>query len=144
MFPDVEANPTSPSAVQILFDGGSRGNPGPGYGSYHIRFPDGRGETVRLDFGRQMTSNEAEYHTLLAALEDLVGRLQSEGRDPSEFTLEVGGDSTLVIAQVRGDWKARHPRMRALRDQVREWLRRFGGSSLERVPRAVVVRYLGH
>ncbi|MCS7179182.1 MAG: ribonuclease HI family protein [Anaerolineae bacterium] len=139
-----QTNPTPPPVIQILFDGGSRGNPGPGYGSYYLRFPDGRGETVRLDFGRQMTSNEAEYHTLLAALEDLAERLQSKGQDLSAFTLEVGGDSALVIAQVRGNWKARNPRMRALRDQVWEWLGRFGGYRLTRVPREVVFRYLGH
>ncbi len=137
-------SPEGRPVIRILFDGGSRGNPGPGYGSYHIRFPDGREETVHLDFGRPMTGNEAEYHTLLAALEDLVGRLRGDGRDLGEFALEIRGDSALVISQVRGDWKARDPRMRALRDRVREWLETFGGYRLERVPRGAVLRYLGH
>ncbi len=137
-------SPEGGPVIRILFDGGSRGNPGPGYGSYYIRFPDGRGETVRLDFGRRMTNNEAEYHTLLTALEDLSGRLQGEGRSPAEFTLEIRGDSVLVISQLAGDWKARNPRMRALRDRVREWLGQFGGYRLEWVPRGIVLRYLGH
>ncbi len=130
--------------IRILFDGGSRGNPGPGYGSYHIRFPDGREETVHLDFGRRMTGNEAEYRALLAALEDLLGRLQRDHLDPHAFTVDIWGDSALVIFQVRGDWKAHHPRMRALRDRARELLEAFGDHHLERVPRGVALRHLGH
>lgn len=130
--------------IRILFDGGSRGNPGPGYGSYRLRLPDGREETVHLDFGRRMTGNEAEYHTLLAALEDGVDRLRREGQDPARFTVEIRGDSALVIHQVNGNWKARNPRMRALRDRVREWLGHFGGYHLECVSRQVSVRSLGH
>lgn len=130
--------------IRILFDGGSRGNPGPGYGSYHIRFPDGREETVHLDFGGRMTGNEAEYQTLLAALEDLLGRLQRENLDPQSFTVDIRGDSALVIRQVRGDWKARHPRMRALRARVQELLGTFSGHRLERIPREIALRHLGH
>ncbi len=137
-------SPEGRPVIRILFDGGSWGNPGPAYGSYHIRFPDGREETVHRDFGRQMTGNEAEYRTLLAALEDLLGRLQRDHLDPRAFTLDIRGDSALVIRQVRGEWKARHPRMRALRDRVREQLERFGGYHLERVPRGVSLRRLGH
>lgn len=130
--------------IRILFDGGSRGNPGPGYGSYHIRVPDGREETVHLDFGRRMTGNEAEYRTLIAALEDVLRRLQREGLDPQAFVVDIRGDSALVILQVRGDWKARHPRMRALRERVWGLLGTFGGHRLERVPREIALRHLGH
>lgn len=130
--------------IRVLFDGGSRGNPGPGYGSYQIRFPDGREETVRLDFGQRMTGNEAEYRTLIAALEDVLRRLQREGLEPQAFVVDIRGDSALVILQVRGDWKACHPRMRALRERVWELLRAFGGHRLERVPREIALRRLGH
>jgi ribonuclease HI len=91
-----------------------------------------------------MTGNEAEYQTLLTALEDLLGRLQRDHLEPRAFTVDIRGDSALVIRQVRGDWKARHPRMRALRNRVREQLGRFGGYRLEQVPRGVSLRHLGH
>ena len=66
----------------IVFDGGSQGNPGPGYGSYQLaRAADGRKDLVRLDFGRDMTNNEAEYHTLIASLEGLLDRIQGAGQD---------------------------------------------------------------
>ncbi|MCA1724786.1 MAG: hypothetical protein LC748_11165 [Thermomicrobia bacterium] len=44
----------------IIFDGGARGNPGEGYGSYELRTGTHR-EIVRLTFGNNVTNNEAEY-----------------------------------------------------------------------------------
>jgi len=93
----------------LIFDGGSRGNPGPGYGSYALIKPTGSADlpelaepsalsarsadVVRLDFGARMTNNEAEYDTLIAALEDLIARITQAGRNPAEFSVEVRGDS---------------------------------------------------
>ena len=51
-----------PADYVLIFDGGSHGNPGPGYGSYAlVRASDEKQDLVRLDFGREMTNNEAEY-----------------------------------------------------------------------------------
>jgi ribonuclease HI len=140
----------------LVFDGGSMGNPGPGYGSYAlIRASDGApplpprgrgggGGVVRLDFGGAMTNNEAEYDTLIAGLSDLVQKLTDAKRSPSEFSIEVTGDSYLVINQVSGVWKAKDERMRARRNQVRELLNRFAGYRLGIQPRQESVRVLGH
>ena len=54
---------------------------------------------IRLDFGRGVTNNEAEYRTLAAALEDLVGRIQRAGRSPSDYSLLVHTDSQLMVGQ---------------------------------------------
>ncbi len=92
-----------PTDYTITFDGGSQGNPGPGYGSYALtRVSDGKTDLVRLDFGRAMTNNEAEYETLLAGLQALTERIEAAGRTPADFTVEVRGDSALVIHQVGG------------------------------------------
>ena len=144
----------------LIFDGGSRGNPGPGYGSYALIRPTGSADlpelaepsalsarsadVVRLDFGARMTNNEAEYDTLIAALEDLIARITQAGRNPAEFSVEVRGDSRLVINQVSGAWKARDERMRTRRDRVRELLDRFGSYELRLQPRQESVRLLGH
>ncbi len=129
----------------LVFDGGSLGNPGPGYGSYAlIRTSDGRKRVVRLDFSGQMTSNEAEYDTLIAGLSDLIQRLTEANQSPSEFSIEVRGDSSLVTNQVSGVWKARDERMRARRNQVRELLGRFAAYGLRLQPRQESVRILGH
>ena len=129
----------------LVFDGGSRGNPGWGYGSYAItRVQDGAQRVSRLHLGNGYTNNEAEYDSLIAALEDLTERIEQAGRQPEEFTLEVRGDSALVINQLNGRWKAQEPRMRQRRDQCLELLRRFAATDLKTQPREESVRILGH
>lgn len=126
----------------VVFDGGSRGNPGDGYGSYAIFDDKGAGHTTRLSFeSSPLTNNEAEYHTLLAALSDLHRRL---GRRASATTLKVLGDSQLVIRQVSGEWEAKDPRMQALRDEVLAELAKFKGYRLGHQPREETLRVLGH
>ena len=129
----------------LVFDGGSLGNPGPGYGSYAlVRVSDGEKRLVRLDFGGEMTNNEAEYGTLIAGLKDIIQRLTEAEQSPLEFSIEVRGDSSLVINQVSGVWKAKDERMRARRNQVRELLGRFAAHRLRLQPRQESVKILGH
>jgi ribonuclease HI len=134
-----------PTDYVITFDGGAQGNPGPGYGSYALtRVSDGKSDVVRLDFGRSMTNNEAEYETLIAGLQALIERIEAAGRSPAVFSVEVRGDSALVIHQVQGDWKTKDERMRLLRNRVRELLARFEGYRLTLQARDELVRVLGH
>jgi ribonuclease HI len=134
----------SPDYV-LTFDGGSRGNPGWGYGSYAIiRVQDGAQRLSRLHLGNGYTNNEAEYDSLIAALEDLIERIEQAGRQPEEFAVEVRGDSALVINQVQGKWKTKEPRMKQRRDQCLDLLRRFAAVELKTQPREESVRILGH
>jgi ribonuclease HI len=144
LLPAQPAGDWAPDYV-LVFDGGSRGNPGWGYGSYAItRTADGAQRLERLDLGDGYTNNEAEYDTLVAALEDLSARIEEAGRQPGEFRLEVRGDSALVINQIEGRWKAKEPRMRERRERCRRLLGRFGGVKLKAQPREESVRVLGH
>jgi len=134
-----------PADYVLVFDGGSQGNPGPGYGSYHLtRVRDGSTDLVRLDFEQEMTNNEAEYQTLIASLEGLIGRIEGQGKDPADLTVEVRGDSALVLHQVEGTWKAKDDRMRLLRNQARRLLSRFKEWRLVLQDREESVRILGH
>ena len=128
----------------VVFDGGSEGNPGFGYGSYAVITRDGRRRVRRLDFEDGMTNNEAEYDTLIAALNDLSERVEAAGKRPADFSVEVRGDSNLVLRQVRGEWKAKDERMRQRRDLARSLLARFGGYRLVEQPREETVKVLGH
>jgi len=129
----------------LIFDGGSRGNPGPGYGSYAVRYTgSGKERLERIDFHRRMTNNEAEYETLVVALEDILAEHRQENRQPSASRIEIRGDSRLVVDQVSGRWKARDPRMARYRDKVRKLLRQFGAAELRQQPRAKSVAVLGH
>ena len=125
----------------IVFDGGSRGNPGVGYGSYAVFDGTKPGQVQRLEFPDPMTNNEAEYHTLIDALAALARRL---GQRAAGTSLEVRGDSQLVIQQVLGHWKAKDERMLRLRDQARAGLQRFGKWRMVAQPREDSVRVLGH
>jgi len=60
----------------------------------------GQKQTVRLDFGRGVTNNEAEYRTLIAGLKDLVGRIQRADKSPADYSLLVHTDSQLMVGQV--------------------------------------------
>jgi ribonuclease HI len=128
----------------LIFDGGSRGNPGEAYGSFRLQRP---GEKLppaeRLRFGHG-TSNEAEYQALIAGLRRLHQELRRSGLEPTAVRLKVSGDSRLVINQVQGTWKTRNPRMRALHQQARQLLDPLGEVHLRHHPRRVSVRALGH
>jgi ribonuclease HI len=134
----------SPPSFLLIFDGGSKGNPGPSYGSYVVRGPNGKGKKpTRLRFGRG-TNNEAEYRTLIAGIEMILRQMQELGIDPGEVKLEVRGDSKLVLNQVSGRWKAKNARMRALRDQAMNLLEPFGSIEYCHQPRSKSVAVLGH
>ncbi|MCS7220519.1 MAG: ribonuclease HI family protein [Anaerolineae bacterium] len=138
-----EAQHAEPALV-VIFDGGSVGNPGPGYGSYAFLWPGQVPEVHRLCLGPQMTNNEAEYETLNAALEALLQRLESMGQDPARVRLEVRGDSQLVINQLSGRWRVRNDRLRQRWLKAQVLLQRFGQIVLQHQPRSWSVAVLGH
>ncbi len=92
----------------IEADGGSRGNPGPAAFGTVVRDAD-TGEVLveRAEAIGRASNNVAEYRGLLAGLEEAM-RL-----DP-EAALEVRMDSKLVVEQMAGRWKIKHPAMREL------------------------------
>jgi ribonuclease HI len=126
----------------LVFDGGSRGNPGPGYGSYQLtRVADGKQKTKRLEFGTHVTNNVAEYRALVAGLEDVSAMIKAAGRSPYEFSLDIRGDSK----QVNGRWKVRDAGLQPWHAKAQALFRSFGtGSSLVWHDRANSVRTLGH
>ncbi|MFQ6001285.1 MAG: ribonuclease HI family protein [Anaerolineae bacterium] len=129
----------------LIFDGGSYGNPGLGYGSYVlIRNKDGKQRVKRLRFGEDMTSNEAEYRTLIAGLEDLVSTIRKAGRSPQQFSLEVRGDSRLILYQVARKWRTKKLHLMPLRDKVEELLEGFGSITLIWQRRDKSEKVLGH
>jgi ribonuclease HI len=128
----------------LIFDGGSRGNPGAAYGSFRLRSPGQRPAAARrLDFGHG-TNNEAEYQALIAGLETLHQQLRQAGLNPAQVHLKVSGDSRLVINQVKGLWKIRSPHLRQLHARARDLLEPLGQVQLHHHPRRVSVRALGH
>lgn len=97
-----------PRAVVVEADGGSRGNPGnAAYGAVLKDAETGEVIAERAERIGVASNNVAEYRGLVAGLE-LYGE-HTPGAD-----LEVRLDSKLVVEQMSGRWKIKHPDMRQL------------------------------
>jgi len=99
---------TSGRLFIVEADGGSRGNPGPAAYGAVLRDPQ-TSEVLAaegLPIGRA-TNNVAEYRGLIAGLE------MARDLDPTA-ALDVRMDSKLVIEQMAGRWKIKHPDMKPL------------------------------
>ncbi|KMS68678.1 acid phosphatase [Streptomyces viridochromogenes] len=89
-------------------DGGSRGNPGPaGYGAVVIDAATGQTLAEAAEYIGVATNNVAEYRGLLAGLR------AAYDLDPTA-TIRVRMDSKLVVEQMSGRWKIKHPDMKPL------------------------------
>lgn len=129
---------------QIFFDGGSKGNPGESFGSFLINEEQGQSRTpVRLYLGHG-TNNEAEYLSLLSALETLLEELKFRKIKPKSAELKIYGDSQLVINQVNGDWKAKNTKLKAYRDKAIRLLIRFHSIEAIHQSRKMTLKVLGH
>jgi ribonuclease HI len=126
--------------IRLVFDGGSIGNPGRGYGSYQLTVRGKQEPPRRIELGEHYTSNEAEYDTLIAALEAVIRR----AKDPARVRLEILGDSKLVINQITGAWKIKEPRLQERARRIHELLRQFGGWTAAWHGRANSVEAFGH
>lgn len=101
----------------VEFDGGSRGNPGPAGIGAVVRAAD---ETPLVTVGRYIgvaTNNAAEYQALITGLKE-AERLGAR-------KVAVRGDSQLVIRQMLGEYRVRHPGIKPLYEQACALVRRF-------------------
>ena len=118
-----------PSGIVAYIDGGARGNPGPaGYG-VRIEAPDG---TLIDEFGDSIgvaTNNVAEYRGLLAALDWARARGQR--------VVHVRSDSLLLVQQMRGHFKVKHPGLQPLHARARLLAHDIGRVTFEHVGRAL-------
>jgi probable phosphoglycerate mutase len=99
---------TAVRSVIVEADGGSRGNPGPAAYGALVRNAE-NGEVIAED-ARTLgvaSNNVAEYNGLIAGL-------RLAGEFAPEATVEVRMDSKLVVEQMSGNWKIKHPDMKPL------------------------------
>ena len=114
--------------VLIEVDGGSRGNPGPaGFGAVVFSEDHARVLAERKQAIGQTTNNVAEYRGLIAGLEE-AHRLGAD-------EVAVSMDSKLVVEQMTGRWKVKHPAMAELHQQARSLASTFGSVSYSWIPR---------
>jgi ribonuclease HI len=109
------------------FDGGSRGNPGPAAWGVVVLDPEGRAVEGFAGAIGHATNNVAEYTALLEALAIALAR---EADD-----VELLADSELVVKQVRGEYKVRHPDLIPLHAEAVRRIARIRKFKIGHVPR---------
>lgn len=114
--------------ITIYADGGSRGNPGVA-GSGTVLY-DEDGDILRkivYVVGQKASNNVAEYHGLLRGLEAAAELGATE--------VDVFMDSKLVMEQMSGRWKIKHPDMQKLALAGQKLARGFDSVTYQWVPR---------
>ncbi|GAD87439.1 bifunctional RNase H/acid phosphatase [Nocardia asteroides] len=115
--------------VIVEADGGSRGNPGPaGYGAVVFDADHARVLAERKEFVGVATNNVAEYRGLIAGL--------AAAAELGARVVAVRMDSKLVVEQMSGRWKVKHPSMIPLAEQARALAAGFDRVSFTWIPRA--------
>ncbi|WP_433174114.1 bifunctional RNase H/acid phosphatase [Actinoallomurus sp. CA-150999] len=110
-------------------DGGSRGNPGPaGYGAVVRDALTGQVLAERAESVGVATNNVAEYRGLIAGLE--AAAQLAAGAD-----VEARMDSKLVVEQMSGRWKIKHPDMKPLALQAQRLASGFSSVRYTWIPR---------
>ena len=102
----------------VHIDGGSRGNPGPAGFGVRIAHADG---TIVAEISESIgtaTNNVAEYRGLLAALEWAVAARQPD--------LVIHSDSELLVKQMRGEYRVKHPGLQPLHAEATRLVAQLG------------------
>ena len=111
-----------PQDLVMMFDGGSRGNPGHAGAGAHI-FVAGRPSKVlwwgTTFLGSKVTNNVSEYEGMILGL-----RAALKYFGPT-ISLEVRGDSLLVVNQMAGMWQVNNPGMKQRHAQAQRLAKQF-------------------
>jgi acyl dehydratase/ribonuclease HI len=128
LFEESQAPAGNAGAVYTAnIDGAARGNPGPAAYGVVIRKPDG---TTQESLGRYIgrhTNNVAEYYALIAALDYAAAN--------GIRRLRVYGDSQLIVNQIKGLYKVKHPDLRPLHERAKKQAATLEFFSIQYVPR---------
>ncbi|MFP7364385.1 bifunctional RNase H/acid phosphatase [Corynebacterium callunae] len=117
------------SKLVIEADGGSRGNPGVA-GSGTVVYSANKAEVLReiaYVVGTKATNNVAEYRGLLEGLK--------AARELGATEVDVYMDSKLVVEQMSGRWKIKHPDMKVMAIEAKEIANAIGNVSYTWIPR---------
>ena len=114
-------------ALQLFSDGASRGNPGEAGAGIAILDEKGNELVGTGQYLGQCTNNEAEYRALLFGLV----KCGEFGRGEIKAHL----DSELIVKQIRGEYRVKHPNLKPLFQETIEKLSEFTSFSITHVRR---------
>ena len=124
--PDVPAGRLE-GAYKANIDGAARGNPGPAAYGVAVRRPD---DTTQESFGKYIgrhTNNVAEYYALIAALDYAAAN--------NIRRMRVLSDSQLIVNQVKGLYKVKHPDLRPLHERAKKLAAGLESFTIQYIPR---------
>lgn len=110
----------------LFADGGSRGNPGPAASGAVIVRPDGSMREIGEFLGRA-TNNVAEWNALALGLQAAL--------EEGIRNLAVRMDSELVVKQISGEYRVKHPDLQPFHRRVQSLLRQFNHVDVRHVRR---------
>jgi ribonuclease HI len=124
------AAPRSAPAHDVLhlhIDGGSRGNPGDAGFGVHVTTSEGEEVASLYGYLGLATNNVAEYQALLHGLRYALAH--------GARRVLVFSDSELVVKQIGGSYRVKHPAMVPLHREAVELMRRFDAVRVTHVRR---------
>ncbi|HEV8254426.1 MAG TPA: ribonuclease HI family protein [Vicinamibacteria bacterium] len=123
----------SPGAAEevlhLHIDGASRGNPGEAGFGVHVATAAGTPVAELYGYLGRATNNVAEYQALLHGLRFALAR--------GARRLHVFSDSELVVRQMNGSYRVKHPDMVPLHREAASLLARFEEAHVTHVRRAM-------
>jgi len=111
----------------LYADGAARGNPGPAGAGAALLDEEGRLVAEAMRFLAHATNNVAEYTALIIGLEE------AQRHDVQD--LDIRMDSKLVVEQMNGKWKIKHPNLRPRAVEAGALLASFPKWRIRHVPR---------
>lgn len=118
---------TFPMHLILQTDGGSRGNPGPAAYGYVLIDVEGVVVEAKGAFMGTATNNAAEYQAVIEGL--------ASARSRGATRISIQADSELVIRQLSGIYKIKHPDMQARAAQVKSLAKGFSSVTYEHIRR---------
>ena len=117
------------TSLSLYVDGACRGNPGPAaYG--FVLYSGGKRVLEGKGFLGTSTNNIAEYTALIKGLESAwMGGFVGE--------LDIFSDSQLLVRQITGAYKVKHPELKVLFSDVQELLQRFPKTRIFHIKRGL-------
>jgi ribonuclease HI len=113
--------------LHLHIDGGSRGNPGDAGFGVHVTAPDGSEVAALYGYIGRATNNVAEYQALIHGLR--------YAREHGARRVLVFSDSELVVRQIGGAYRVKHPDMIPLHREATALMRQFDEVSVSHVRR---------
>jgi ribonuclease HI len=117
----------SDNRLLIYVDGASRGNPGPAAIGIVIQGHGGSPKVEISHYIGEATNNQAEYRALIKGLEE-AARLGADHVD-------IKTDSKLMVEQVQGHYRVRHPNLKPLFQKVTRLLSSYKTYTIAHIPR---------